>query len=174
MPRKAEIAKARRERAKLALVYVKTKTELDYKDPAVQKTILALADGGWLQRPANYRPPARATARLAKQLVDATGTIRRLKGLAVEGWTPLAIGAEIGVSQNSLKAIRAGQQSSVPAGLAEAVRWLAESERDIPQLRPASISRTINHAKAEGWFRLEAWEGLDIDDPAVQPFVSAV
>lgn len=174
MGSKAETAARRKKLAKLALVFVKNRTELDYKDPTVQKLLLELSAAGWLRTPEGFRPPA--DKRASVEQVAAIGTKRRLQALAAIGWSAAAVANETGIPEKTLRSARddGRQQKLVAVHIADAVTELFESEPQTPELRPQALSRQIASARRHGWYPPEAWAGLDIDDPAVQPFVEVV
>lgn len=102
-------------------------------------------------------PPADPT------IVDATGTVRRLRALACLGHTLDSIGAETGLSRWRLGRIITGKFTEIDTEAAEkiarAYRFLSTFRSDNPH--------TIHRARNAGWHGPLAWD--DIDDPACQP-----
>ena len=103
-------------------------------------------------------PPADPT------VVDATGTIRRLRALACLGHTLDNIGTEAGISRWRLGRIRCGNFTEVEASVAQAItdvyRRLSASRGD--------CAFTIHRATKHGWHGPLAWDD-NIDDPAATP-----
>lgn len=100
-------------------------------------------------------------------VVDATGSIRRVRGLMVAGWSSAQIGAAAGLSKNSILNISKGRNESVRhstlVAIEQATRELFSSPP--PSGRVASGIATTSRRK--GWAPLAAWD--DIDDPSDRP-----
>src|SRR6185437_8261489 len=113
---------------------------------------------------ATHRPPG--------ALVDATGTRRRLRALAVAGWHLGLIVSATGVSRSELGAVRRGQFPTVRAATAEAVRRtykrLSGSTPGDHGWHSKDVVATVNRARRAGWVPAGAW-GEDIDDPEASP-----
>jgi hypothetical protein len=121
--------------------------------PASAEAILAIQPG--------QRPPARS--------VPAAGTTRRLRALAVLGWTLADIAREAGVGAQPLSRIAAGGKARVAVRTAEAVARLYDKLWDKPG--PSQVSR--DRAIAKGWPPALAWDDDDgphgIDNPDAVP-----
>jgi len=106
---------------------------------------------------------------------DATGTRRRVRGLAVLGWSQPVLAARLGMKpENFTAAVRRRRVSAV---FARAVRDLArELTRDpLHQAPPETTPRekraaacVRGYAARAGWVPLVAW-GDDIDNPQAKP-----
>lgn len=105
-------------------------------------------------------------------LVDATGTRRRLRALAVAGWHLRLLAAETGVSRSELGVVRRGDLPTVRASTHEAVRRaykrLSGSTPGDRGLRSKDVVATANRARREGWVSAGRW-GDGIDDPDASP-----
>ena len=107
----------------------------------------------------------------ARTIVDATGTRRRLQGLAWQGWSMRRLSARLGpgvqLSAILLRDVR------VRAATARAVIGLCRELHDKQppegtRAERVAAARTRNHAREEmGWVPLAAWDA--IDDPAAVP-----
>jgi hypothetical protein len=96
-------------------------------------------------------------------IVDATGTVRRLRALACLGHTLDNVGAETGISRWRLGRIITGTYTEIDAPTAQSIatvyRRLSTFRSDNPH--------TIHRARAQGWHGPLAWD--DIDNPACKP-----
>ncbi|MFC9941229.1 hypothetical protein [Nocardiopsis alba] len=104
--------------------------------------------------------------------VPASGTVRRLRALAVEGHGLIPISAASGVSQSALGYLRSGARTWAQVPVADAVagvyeRLLAEG----PSSPRARIVRA--DAIAAGWEPPAAWSRFTIDDPGANPMDTA-
>jgi hypothetical protein len=105
-----------------------------------------------------------------RTIVDATGTRRRLQGLAWQGWSMARLSARLGPRCHLSSVL--SRDVRVRASTARAVQGLC---RELcGQLPPegtraerAAAARTRNHAREMGWVPLAAWDA--IDDPDAQP-----
>ncbi|HZN71227.1 MAG TPA: hypothetical protein VFC00_06035 [Micromonosporaceae bacterium] len=97
--------------------------------------------------------------------IDSTGTCRRVRALAVLGWTYQAIGDELGCRWQFARSLASQTHLLVhvttAARVADVYRRLSGTEG------PSVISR--RRALAKGWVSPLAWD--DIDDPAAEPSV---
>ena len=96
-------------------------------------------------------------------IVDATGTVRRLRALACLGHTLDSIGAEINISRWRLGRIITGQYAEIDTETAQAV---TAAYRRLSTFR-ADNPHTIRRARNQGWHGPLAWD--DIADPACEP-----
>ncbi|MFL4904873.1 helix-turn-helix transcriptional regulator [Streptomyces sp. MMS24-I2-30] len=95
--------------------------------------------------------------------VDATGTTRRLRALAVIGWPIEQLSPQLGIYPTALGNIARGELRNVRATTAHAVALLYQHL--IRQPGPSDRSRIL--ASKKGWHGPAAWD--DIDDPSEQP-----
>jgi hypothetical protein len=116
--------------------------------------------------------PISASVRPGYALVDAIGTQRRLRALAVRGWHLRLMTASTGVGYVQLCSVRTGALKQVRVQTADAVR---RSFERIGAAAPAEfgfaskdIVATVNLARKACWVPAERW-GDDIDDPAAVP-----
>ncbi|MFB6593968.1 hypothetical protein [Streptomyces diastaticus] len=119
-----------------------------------------------------YRPRLDDYPDLGK--VDATGTMRRLRALAVAGWPASQLRHRAGVAVTTLEIVRRGDRKTVTARLARTVRAMTEELATTSPadhgVRPCMAARTSRQAVAAGWKPLMAWDDDTIDDPATRPF----
>ncbi|MFI6497138.1 hypothetical protein [Nonomuraea typhae] len=130
-------------------------------------------------------PPARITERISDALltvtvddlpetcmVNATGSTRRLRALAVAGWSVRQVADRVGVSWVGLKILRRGERTTVRLRNA---RMIKEAYEDLLRLDPrehmraAAVTQCRKDAAAYGWQPAEAWADA-IDDPAAKPW----
>lgn len=113
--------------------------------------------------------------------VDATGTVRRLRGLVAAGWTRAELARRLGWEHSNLWALIDGRRPEVTARTAAAVRALAQELWN--QTPPASSAalrgaarRVQREAAAKGWAPLLAWDDEPgphfIDDPTATPVLA--
>lgn len=98
--------------------------------------------------------------------IDATGTRRRLRALQVAGWWVEDIAAEVGVSAALLHR-QIGQQV-VQQATADRYAALYGRLRDRPG--PHDGTRACLRARTAGYAPPWAWDRLDMDDPAAEPW----
>ncbi|MEU2960410.1 hypothetical protein [Streptomyces albidoflavus] len=96
-------------------------------------------------------------------MVPALGTVRRLRALAVIGWTNAGIAEASGVGAGTISLHSLGRADTIHADPAR--RIAGAYRRLVTQPGPSDIVR--QRAAARGWHGPLAWE--DIDDPACQP-----
>ena len=103
-------------------------------------------------------------------ITDATGTRRRLQGLAWQGWSMARLSARLGPGR------QLGTILSRDIGVrAATARDVVSLCRELDGRRPpegtreerSAAARTRNHARKMGWVPLAAWD--DIDDPDARP-----
>lgn len=130
-------------------------------------------------------PPARITARISDALltvtvddlpdncmVNAVGSMRRLRALAVAGWSVRQAADRSGANWVGLKILRRGERTTV---LLRTARLIREAYEELMQLNPyehmraSAVTNCRMEAAANGWHPAEAWAD-DIDDPEVQPW----
>lgn len=109
-------------------------------------------------------PPARR--------VDSTGTVRRLRALAVAGWAASDVAEATGLSHATMLRIRRDEfpviyrTTAVRVARAYRVMWLAKPPMGTPR-QEFTVQRTQRWAAARGWVPGAAWD--DMDDPADVP-----
>lgn len=130
-------------------------------------------------------PPTRISARTSDailtvivddlpdhHLVNAVGSMRRLRALSVAGWPVRYVADHMGANWDSLKHLRRGQRITV---LLRTARQLRETYAELIDLdpyehcHPAVVTSTRKQAAASGWHPAAAWAD-DIDDPEVEPW----
>ena len=95
--------------------------------------------------------------------VGATGTRRRLQGLALQRWDLQSIADATGIGFSTVAAIRSGATERVYSRFYTTIRdWTASVEMEIGPSRQARL-----HAVKRGWVGLMAYD--DIDDPNERP-----
>ena len=95
--------------------------------------------------------------------VGATGTRRRLQGLALQRWDLQSIADATGIGFSTVAAIRSGATERVYSRFYTTIRdWTASVEMEIGPSRQARL-----HAIKKGWIGLLAYD--DIDDPNEHP-----
>lgn len=97
--------------------------------------------------------------------LEATGTRRRLQGLAWMGWSLDDLHERTGVSVMSLSRVRSGVSTVLSMRAATAVR---ETYQQLQNAQGPS-KQAATFARAKGWAPPAAWDDELIDDPAVQP-----
>ena len=114
--------------------------------------------------------PARGAASAAGY-VDATGSRRRLRALAVLGWPLGVVAQRMGLSRDTLTDLRMGRLSRVRVHTAEVIaRWYRIMVVEPPSARVRSrVSQARTGALARGWVGPMAWSAASIDDPAAVP-----
>jgi hypothetical protein len=109
------------------------------------------------------------TRRQRSDVVDATGTRRRLEALAALGHPARVIGAQMGRPPASSRALvsswRRRDRRHIDAGTAADVAKVYELLRDTPGTN--TVGRIT--ALRAGCLPPAAWDGLDIDDPTADP-----
>jgi hypothetical protein len=95
--------------------------------------------------------------------VDGTGTRRRLRALARAGWSSPFLSEHTPVSRDELRRLLRWERVTV--GNRARVVVLYELLKDVPG--PSRKAR--ERAASKGWWLPSAWDGLDMDDPAVSP-----
>lgn len=129
------------------------------------------------RRPRTERVARAAAARIlavrfdadASARVDATGTVRRVRDLALLGFTSTETAKRTGLSRNAILSLRRGEWATVRASLRDTVRdahpVLAESG---PHLSPPrQRTRARLHGQRSGWVRLGYYD--DPDNPLSVP-----
>ncbi|TMR92858.1 hypothetical protein [Nonomuraea basaltis] len=130
-------------------------------------------------------PPARITARISDALltvtvddlpencmVNAVGSMRRLRALSVAGWSVRQVAGRSGANWVGLKILRRGERTTV---LLRTARLIRDAYEEMIQLDPhdhmraSALTMCRTEAAANGWHPPTAWAD-DIDDPDVKPW----
>lgn len=105
--------------------------------------------------------------------VDSTGSIRRLRALAVKGWSLAQVEARFGISYDVLQSVRDGRK---PLIAAKTRRRIAAAYSELADKEPPEMTRgeKISARKARAatqpdWAPPGAWDESFIDDPAAEP-----
>jgi hypothetical protein len=100
--------------------------------------------------------------------VEATGTVRRLRGLAALGWPQAELAARLGMTPSSLGqlGIRRGRVSRTTAAKVTALY-------DELSMIPGHSKRAADRAARHGWPPPLAWLEGTIDDPRARPASAA-
>lgn len=98
--------------------------------------------------------------------VPFLGTQRRLDALAFRGWSPQAVARALGLYQRTFFQVGRRSSGRVKACTALAVDQFFKENAD----RPGPDRSYATRARKRGAIPAAAWEGLDIDDPNVQPW----
>lgn len=130
---------------------------------AEDRTILASTQARILAVPV----PPRAERAPGGWSVDGTGTIRRRRALAYAGWPGSALSDRSGFGERQLRDLL--YRERVTVGTRSRIAALYNALADTPG--PSGWAAA--HARRQGWHGPAAWEGLDIDDPAVSPGAAA-
>jgi hypothetical protein len=107
----------------------------------------------------------RSLGRPEVRLVDATGSMRILRALTLNGWDLKTQAALSGVDWNTLQRIRADGRGRVFPGHAAAISAMAKTLG----YREGPSGRARRAAQARGWVSLLAWDEDTIDDPQACP-----
>ena len=97
--------------------------------------------------------------------VDATGSCRRLRALAVNGWSANYLAAQIGCRRSTVHYIRNGNTLTIRLRTKDAIKDLYDELWD----QPGPSQRTANIAKGRGWLPALAWDDDLIDRPEHEP-----
>ncbi|MCV2395949.1 hypothetical protein OEB99_16660 [Actinotalea sp. M2MS4P-6] len=106
------------------------------------------------------------------QIVDSTGTARRVQALVALGWSVQQLAERAGVNRQAIDSALAG--TPVLARNARGIRDLYDTlgnSRPNPTTMPAKIavSRALNRARTEQWAPPAAWDDEQLDDPNTPP-----
>lgn len=101
--------------------------------------------------------------------IHAIGAQRRLRHLALLGWSPAAIARHTGIPEYGIQVIRSGARKSITKERHEKIR---AASRQLQHMKPpadtymrrAGVATTIAYARSQGWVTIYAWE--DPDDVA--------
>lgn len=101
------------------------------------------------------------------QLVDATGTHRRLRALATVGWSIKALECTAGLDRYALDGLRDSPKVSYERSMQ--VRRLYDELWDKQAPEGASSIQAKAAARKSGWPPPAAWDDDEIDDPTAKP-----
>jgi hypothetical protein len=107
--------------------------------------------------------PTREQRTLGEARVDGTGTRRRLQALARAGWGSPALTEHTSISESQLRRMLRWPQVTV------GTRARVMSLYALLENEPGPSVEAARRAERKGWLPPSAWDGLDIDDPAVRP-----
>lgn len=129
------------------------------------KTVLGHVAEAILGVPVPADPPRKL--RRQTNLVDATGSRRRLQALAVCGWSTRDLARETGLSVATIQDVQRpkGWETVEPA---TAARIRAVYDR-IDEATPGPTKVAATRARAKKWAPPLAWDDDTIDDPAARP-----
>lgn len=106
------------------------------------------------------------------KVVDAVGSCRRLRAMAVNGWTMKLLASHCSLSEQTIGDIASGRRTQIYPSTAREIRSLFKQlwnkqppEGTVQERRAAGIARAM--AKRNGWMPVGAWD--DIDDPDAVP-----
>lgn len=97
--------------------------------------------------------------------INSTGTTRRLRALGRMGWSSVALGAHLGVSQQKVCHWQVGRAAFVFEPTARRVARLY----DRLSMTDGGSRRARLRAEREGWPPPLAWDDDTIDDPGATP-----
>lgn len=105
-------------------------------------------------------------------LVDATGSVRRVRALMVLGWSQSQLARHLGMQPLSVSQLL--RRQTIRRATADRVRgvyddlWDKPPPCDTPQARTAA-ARARRYAAVRGWAPPAAWDDDRIDDPRGRP-----
>jgi hypothetical protein len=122
---------------------------------------------GGLTKSAQARQ-AQQKALLAKQLVDATGTVRRVRGLIHAGWAPARLAEYVGLSESAIWYFVITPPEQI---LSSARDRLVRVYRTLRYTNPSSkrpelqrdVERAQQLARSLGWRGVFEWNDIDSD-----------
>lgn len=97
---------------------------------------------------------------------DATGSVRRIRHLLLNGFTMRTLGRMLGMSAPSVSRIATGARARLPKVMAATIREVFDANRDEfhdTPLQPATVEAR------KDWVWAELFE--DIDDPQCEPVI---
>ncbi|MEU1663631.1 hypothetical protein ABZ547_08445 [Streptomyces sparsogenes] len=108
------------------------------------------------------------------QLIDATGSRRRVQALSYIGHSLQTIAEAAGTGRMRIHAIASGSQPTIRRDLTERIEAAYKRLTRQPVSTNKFTQRSRNTARAKGWHGPLAWDTDTIDDPAAQPDVEPV
>lgn len=105
------------------------------------------------------------------QLVDATGSTRRIQALLYVGHSLRTLAEACGTSRMRVHKLSLGSQEGIRREHADRIAATYKRLAFKPPVRTRFTVRTTNAAKARGWHGPLAWDGATIDDPKARPDV---
>ncbi|MFF0055617.1 hypothetical protein ACFYRI_14630 [Streptomyces microflavus] len=107
------------------------------------------------------------------QLVDVTGSMRRVQALMRVGHSLRVIATECRASRNRIHSISNGAQDTIRREFAERIAEAYKRLAFRPPARDRFTARTINSAIARGLHGPLAWDDETIEDPNASPDVGS-
>jgi hypothetical protein len=95
--------------------------------------------------------------------VDGTGTRRRLQALARAGWSSPFLAEHTPVSRDELRRLLRWERVTVGSRARVAALY------GLLEFTPGPSVEASRRAARKGWWLPSAWDGLDMDDPAISP-----
>lgn len=148
----------------------------------VNRTAIRVLIGDWPGKPPTKRVTRKTEAALLAVspdrvgdekhgLVDATGTVRRLRALTALGWNRKFLTARLGASSRTtwLLALHPEENPLVKVATRDAVRELYDELSMQPAPNGPTATRIRSIARRHGWAPPLAWDDETIDDPAATP-----
>lgn len=107
--------------------------------------------------------------------IDATETRRIMQGLAAQGWSFNFMGSVVGRDEARIRRLAHASSLWVEPQTLDMARILRDKLgpydiNELPRPLPGMNRYCANIAADKGWAPLHDWDGLDITDPAVEPF----
>lgn len=110
----------------------------------------------------------------AEGKTDPTGTIRRFRALAVQGFPASFLLPHVGITKPTFMDIRMGKRDAVLVSVMAKAKIVHDDLWDEDPLLLGVPQRTVKHVKAcaarSSWMPTEAW--ADIDDPDCKPVLN--
>lgn len=108
---------------------------------------------------------------LAEGTVPSAGTVRRVQALGTVGYPLGCLADWLGLAESQLTQLLAVAAVPVTAARLVAVLYdrLCFTDPVTHGIEPVSVRRAKEHASAEGWAPVGAWDDDTIDDPSAVP-----
>ncbi len=124
--------------------------------------------------------PAETTSQPPAGMVNAVGVRRILRGLSAQGWTAAYMAQLEGITLSCLSQLMNSKPNAGHPRRYVTVATFDLAKRLAEKLGPFDLAYldkpldgmsliTAQRATKRGWLPLDAWEGLDIADPATKP-----
>lgn len=107
-----------------------------------------------------------------RRRVSSVGTVRRVQGLIVQGWSAEEIARECGWTSgqavtNLLMRGQVKRETAEKIRLAHDALWRRALRGELRERIRGPRLRTMEQARAKGWVSTAAWD--DVDDPRERP-----